>query len=668
LRFECSCKGTLYCRRDRVRNIKFFFFLKKKKKANADICVLSIIAVPGLAADPRRSFDSFKQKADGTTQFNWLRDKEGIRKSIENSRIMTFYYESEWKGSTAVQQSISNVALTLLESLKEHRKASPTRPVIFLGHSMGGLVVAKAITMASIRADDYPNLFQCFAGSMFFGTPFEGSQALNKDSLMVNILASKDVGKTRALTFLDPNNEGLEELVNEFRRVNDKMDARIQICCFYEQKPLDFAKAQFKIPFKPLAEIVVTQRSASLQGVESVGLPLDHRELNRYNSPKDGNYEQVRSRLNTMAKKSASLVKRRINATRSSVMDDATVTRLVGDLSPRNMHEKKVDVAASGASTWILDDEAFKSWVQIANGAPSRAFWIYGQQGRGKSKCSISVIDELERRELNAKDHASSSNIVVAYFFADSTPDLSNAESILRSILAQLISKRRSLALYAKEFVSDGRRKGPGSESQSGYTIKNLWRILMDMLKDPGIDGAYFIINSLHEFPEDTDSTKEFLNLIQLSILGEDPTSPHSYEDPDTKTAPMRWMFTSRSRDNIKDILGVRPDVIKIDIDDPKYGTLLQQDYKDHARRRVAEVAKRKGYSPALKYFATSLVEKKAENSVWIDVICRKLELLPANTVAVRRALETVVQGVENLIDSTWTSVSRLSGPFLFCL
>jgi hypothetical protein len=182
-----------------------------------------------------------------------------------------------------------------------------------------------------------------------------------------------------------------------------------------------------------------------------------------------------------------------------------------------------------------------------------------------------------------------------------------------------------------------------------------MWKVLMDMLRDPGVEAAYFVLNSLHELPEDAESTKQLFQAIQYDVLDtQDPTSP-AYDAYEAHRAPMRWLFTSRRRDNIETLLGKTS--TQINLDDPKYGGVLRKDLVQHARGRVAELAKKKGYSPALRYFASSLVERRAENTVWVDVICRQLELVPANTVEVRKTLAQAPQNLTTLLDRTWTNV-----------
>jgi hypothetical protein len=154
-----------------------------------------------------------------------------------------YHYESRWFKSHAIDQSMGNASKNLLDSISSFRQGATTRPVVLIGHSMGGLIVAKAITMASIRGDEYPHLVSCIAGSLFFGTPFQGSHATGKAIMLASVFSKVDQAvKSRVLTFLEPGNEALDELRDEFVRITNKLEPRMGISCFFEQTKTDYSK------------------------------------------------------------------------------------------------------------------------------------------------------------------------------------------------------------------------------------------------------------------------------------------------------------------------------------------------------------------------------------------------------------------------------------------
>ncbi|KAF3008558.1 hypothetical protein E8E13_006996 [Curvularia kusanoi] len=645
---------------------------------------VDIIAVPGLGSNPDTAFDSFKKTSDGKTQFNWLTDDKGLRDKFPTARILLYKSESRWIKEAAVNQSMKNLASNLLTAVLSKREGVQSdRPIIFVGHSMGGLVVAKAITLAAFRSEDYPNILPCITGCLFFGTPFQGSSATGKAIMLAKHLEPlNQAAVSRVLYFLEPGNEALDDLRNDFTRICNELDPRIGNVCFYEQRPTDYAKGFLKSAGlgKLTAEIVVTETSARLEGADPVGFACNHRELNRFDDLKDGRWDLVQTKLQHMVVKSRHVVRSRLKAMRSSVMDDEVIDRLLKNLNVSGVEEKKSAVSQlSGGSSWITDNPILKQWMNTGGQSDlasrlsgitlnsqvgsvprqdNQCVWLSGPEGNGKSKAALSTIHCIEDlRYKHARSNTSS--ILIAYFFAAPSPDLSSAESVLKSFLHQLISKRRSLAVYAKDFAhgDKSRKKGVGGASDAMFTVPAMWKVLMNMLEDPAIEAAYFVINSLHELTEGAESTKQLFEAIDNDVLGaRDPSSPvhNAFEG---RRRPMRWLFTSRRRENIQKLLGNVTGVTEMDLEDPVYGHALREELKELCRQRVAEVARKKGYSSALQYFASHLVEQNAENRIWVDVVCRQLELVPANTVEVRKTLSQAPQNLSTLLDRTWSTV-----------
>jgi hypothetical protein len=92
---------------------------------------------------------------------NWLDQDDMLPAVAPQARIMRYGYQSKWFGEEAMRQKASTVAQRLLLALKREREVGsdsvhPTyyhsnfccqrdqyRPLIFLAHCFGGLVVLK---------------------------------------------------------------------------------------------------------------------------------------------------------------------------------------------------------------------------------------------------------------------------------------------------------------------------------------------------------------------------------------------------------------------------------------------------------------------------------------------------------------------------------------------
>lgn len=88
--------------------------------------------------------------ANSARKFNWIRDKDGLASLFPKSRIMLYNYASAWTGSLKVRATMRSICTVLLEDLNQKRQAGmeATRPLVFIGHSMGGVVIAKVRSTA----------------------------------------------------------------------------------------------------------------------------------------------------------------------------------------------------------------------------------------------------------------------------------------------------------------------------------------------------------------------------------------------------------------------------------------------------------------------------------------------------------------------------------------
>ncbi|KAI0405415.1 hypothetical protein F4802DRAFT_597245 [Xylaria palmicola] len=141
--------------------------------------IVDIVAVHGLGANPSWAWVR-KVKMNDTGEektVKWLEQEDMLRKEIPNARIMTFNYESKWHAN-APKQRRALCAEQLLAALHDQRKAAGIehRPLIFIGHSFGGIVIEQALVTANTH-DNYRHLAIATTGIIFLGTPHRGTAA-----------------------------------------------------------------------------------------------------------------------------------------------------------------------------------------------------------------------------------------------------------------------------------------------------------------------------------------------------------------------------------------------------------------------------------------------------------------------------------------------------------
>ncbi|KAF3926119.1 Ankyrin-1 [Orbilia brochopaga] len=609
---------------------------------------VDIVAVPGLGAPPLESWKS----ADPKNEFNWLTDRDGLAKEFPRARILLYMYQSAWTGSLKVRQFMSNLAMTLLYGLHDKRKDAPRRPIVFIGHSMGGLVIAKAVSFAESRRDLFGKMFEAIAGCVFFGTPFDGAHAAAAAGMFAQVseIFHLDAAtSSKLLDLMKPGDEGLRDIKNDFMRLTTKMSPKIELFCFYEEKPTDWSKQAglpFSLPVPKKYEDFVTRESATLTGIDHIGLARVHRELVKFDSFKDTVYQLVRGPLKNIINSASLIAKNRFNSTRG--IDREVVKSVLDALEGVQVDKKRRRLSQTViSSSWILQEEEYTQWFQN-NGHPTDFLWVVGPEGKGKLGASLAAIDHIEEfiRQEEKKNYGQAANLL-AYFLCDATTESSSPEELLKSLLRQLVNQQEGLAPYAKQFVKP--QKDVRAKTQAGLTIENLWQGLQDMLTDDLIGTVYFVINNLHSMDEEADSTKKLMSFISSEL---------EYRMEPSNRKNVRWLFTSQNRHSIKQALSQAP-IRTIDLDDEKYGNQVQNELRLHAQKKIATLGMEKGYNKALTYFAGSLIGKRAQNTQWIDITIIQLAELPtdARGLKVRSLLERIPQDLRSLLDRAWQSV-----------
>ena len=212
------------------------YSLSKKKLVEDDTddepFEVDIVAIHGLNGDAYETWTHHR------SQKLWLRDM--LPQDIPGARIYTYGYPSHlfFSRSTA---TISDYAMKLLANLNSIRAGKERRPIIFIAHSLGGIVLKQALLLAQIDPN-YLNILESTTGILFFATPHRGARGtpdmgiLLGDVLDVGLRASGArllTGKTTRrdlLSNLSANSEILRNISTSFRHLL----GHFAIVTFYE--------------------------------------------------------------------------------------------------------------------------------------------------------------------------------------------------------------------------------------------------------------------------------------------------------------------------------------------------------------------------------------------------------------------------------------------------
>ncbi|KAK9638657.1 hypothetical protein HCH54_009500 [Aspergillus fumigatus] len=204
---------------------------------SANNLVVSIVAVHGLNGD---SITAWSAPETGTL---WLKDL--IPKHIPHARVLSFGYESSscrFDGPGFVDK-IRSLATTLVADLEADRSLGDcrTRPIIFVCHGLGGVIVKKALAhSANSTSPLVAHLNEIFISTfaiLFFGTPHININLANR-----LVLESSGVGDGRAQRLgysqsSPPKKlQSLESITDQFAPLMRKFYTTF----FWEGMPTDF--------------------------------------------------------------------------------------------------------------------------------------------------------------------------------------------------------------------------------------------------------------------------------------------------------------------------------------------------------------------------------------------------------------------------------------------
>ncbi len=151
--------------------------------------LLDVVFVHGLTGDKFTTW-SF----NGTTSWlNWLAE------DFTSINVYAAAYESAFFASALTGQgaSLEDRATTLLDGVIA--RSSPGKKIVFITHSLGGLIVKKLLRVCADSANaKYQNLLTNVAGVVFIATPHQGAKLAKTLSAVLRAVTSKSVDELKS--------------------------------------------------------------------------------------------------------------------------------------------------------------------------------------------------------------------------------------------------------------------------------------------------------------------------------------------------------------------------------------------------------------------------------------------------------------------------------------
>ncbi|KAK7403414.1 hypothetical protein QQX98_010827 [Neonectria punicea] len=446
-----------------------------------------IIAVHGLAAHPEHTWTR-NNKAAGSSYYpgkiHLLRDL--FEKDFPDARILSFAHNSDWLINAPVKTA-QEVGYALLDQLRTHRSKHSGVPIIFVGHSFGGIIIKEALCQAALcnDEDEATDIFNSTSGIIFLGTPHQGSPASFLASCAA--LLTGFLGSSAGLLYaLRDQGDGLSDLEDRFIHCMDLKTSRCQkteLMAFYETKPMVL------LGWLSLGLVVPRNSARGGHAPKTIMINTDHSGLNKCKSREDELYKQLKCQLERIGR----------------------LLFVIEKLKPATIADAMFNSSADQHKDKCLEGTRVKILKEIATWAadPDREniYWLQGKAGTGKSTVARTVAHDL------------GSSLGGSFFFERNNIGRGTARYFFTTIASQLSAKLPSVARHVQNVIRiDPDITGKALAEQFNKLILDAVRglprittVVIDALDecDSELDIGV-IISKLHQVHESTGGRLKF--------------------------------------------------------------------------------------------------------------------------------------------------------------
>ncbi|KAL7960849.1 hypothetical protein V8C34DRAFT_312462 [Trichoderma compactum] len=459
---------------------------------------VDIVAIHGLNGDRVGTW------TDKTTNVNWLSNASCLPKDVPNARVFSFGYNSATYFSRS-NSDVQDYASELLAEVKAHRRsdAEKRRPIVFICHSLGGLVFKQAMVRAHEQNQFYSSLMESVRGVIFFATPHKGSSLAFWDLVGTRIVQAAAFGMAASPNLpkdLKVNSEMLNRISNSFAY----RGCSIKIRSFYETEFMPFLNCRAR-----LGERLDIASTANHSSICKFASATDH----RYQTAIDA----ILDIINTP------------DETTTASEEVSCISRLNSEYEH---HLDQVDNPVSGTCEWILSHNKWQQWQTWPH---SSLLWITSNAGCGKSVTAKFLVNYFK-----TKRGVNSAQSFGYFFFMDSIAGQDNATAAVSGLLHQLYRSQHGLIKHALNKLEG---------NLSHVRFSTLWQILVDSINDDNAKDVLWVLDGVEEC--EAQSLRQFMRA--LSALFE----PQTATKGTLRNCNLKVVLLSRPSSLIQQALGL---------------------------------------------------------------------------------------------------------------
>ncbi|KAH8725092.1 hypothetical protein GQ44DRAFT_772490 [Phaeosphaeriaceae sp. PMI808] len=287
--------------------------------------------------------DSIQTWTHPTSKVSWLSDI--LTENLHHARILVYSYKAEAFTSPGIgsTKSILNHANNLVAELCADRQLENAfdRPIIFICHGFGGLLLKRALAYSNSREDKgvehLRSIFTCTYGILFLGTPHNG---ISKETLLSQ--GRHNTGPSHFMLSLLKGSEMMNEINDQFA----PLMKQFAIFNFWEELETQCGTDNF---------YVVDQESAApaWDNVERCGIMATHSTMTKFENRHDRRFRPILEALSRYTRSASAVIKLRL-AKDAELMDQKRQQAIGEILHSQRHHLHQADSTPAHFNEWCL--------------------------------------------------------------------------------------------------------------------------------------------------------------------------------------------------------------------------------------------------------------------------------------------------------------------------
>ncbi|KAI9875812.1 MAG: hypothetical protein M1830_007957 [Pleopsidium flavum] len=170
------------------------------------------------------------------------------------------------------------------------------RPIIFVAHSLGGIVVKSALIHSAAAGqgalEEHRSVKVSTHGIVFMGTPHAGGNGVHIGTLLLNVASIFVKADDRILQHLERDSEWLQQQLGQYAQVERGIVTKFA----YEMYPTPLALGKTLMIVPKVSAVMLVIADA-----EPIAIPADHLRMVKFASKEDEGFEKISGYLQIMA-------------------------------------------------------------------------------------------------------------------------------------------------------------------------------------------------------------------------------------------------------------------------------------------------------------------------------------------------------------------------------